>query len=754
MLANVKLGSEGGHLECGGGVKRRRRFRMRRRRAAGPGAQASSLCGRQASRLPRSRTTGKMPVVRTAGTAVLRPAAALRALPKRRRRCALPPHSKTPRARRWNSARVSLHSRRVGKIPEETIEQIAAANDIVEVIGGYFPLKRAGGTFKALCPFHHEKTPSFTVNPHRQMFKCFGCGKGGSVFRFVMDYENVDFPTAARRLAERAGIKIVEEQLSAEDEKRHTMRQRLLALHQQAAEWFHRNLLKSADAQPARDYLKKRGLTREVAASWKIGYAPDSWDACGNWAREQGFSAEELIASGLVKVKDTDDATAISPKSAAEPGETGRQTFSESKRPIRNPQFYDRFRNRVMFPICNDIGAGEVIAFSGRVLSADAKEAKYVNSPETILFTKGNVLFGLHKSKRALIDKSAAIVCEGQIDLITAFEAGVQNVIAPQGTAFTEKQARVLKRYVEEVILCFDADMAGQKATERSLAILLEADLNVRVAEMPEGDDPDSLIRGRGAEAFVAVVDAAKDFFDFQIERESHSPEFATPRGKMQFAKKMAGFVGLLGNPVLRESVVNKVCSRLEISPNDFRPMLGSQRPQQQRGDGVAPSEDAGETPAARSTPVKLNNTLTLLCQLALRHAPSREWLRAQAWRELLAREADAEILAKILEADLRPDDASSINTFTAGLSEAEESLISTLLMDKLPTNPDETLRDCWRTLESASIRRRKEALANRLKTPNLSFDEIIAIQKEIKGLQTSEEAASGRDRRPVERNT
>src|SRR5581483_7467521 len=278
-------------------------------------------------------------------------------------------------------------------IPNETIEQIAAANDIVDVIGAYFPLKRAGTVYKALCPFHQEKSPSFTVNPQRQIFKCFGCGAGGSVFRFVMSYENIDFPTAAKRLAERAGIQIVEEH------RRFKMRKRLLALHAQAADWFHQNLLDSDDAKRARNYLKGRGIRSEIAKAWRIGYAPDAWDALGNWARAEGFNADELIASGLVKLRD-------------------------EEKP--DGEFYDRFRDRVMFPICNDLG--EVIAFSGRVLQSDSQAAKYVNSPETMLFTKGNVLFGLHKSKRALVDKDSAIVLEGQLDLISAFESGVQNV--------------------------------------------------------------------------------------------------------------------------------------------------------------------------------------------------------------------------------------------------------------------------------------------------------------------------------------
>ena len=286
----------------------------------------------------------------------------------------------------------------MGFISEESIQRVADANDIVDVVGSYFPLKRAGTSFRALCPFHQEKSPSFHVNPSRQSYHCFGCGAGGGVLRFVMDYEHVDFPSAVRRLAQRANIPLVEEASTPEDERKHGLRKRLLALHAEAALWFHHNLLKSADGATARDYLKSRGLTSEIAKSWKLGYAPESWDALLNHLRDRKFSREEIEQSGLASSKDD------------RPG----------------AQLYSRFRNRVMFPIHNDYG--EVVAFSGRTLEADPKAAKYVNSPETPLFTKGRVLYGLDKTKRDLIEKNAAIVCEGQIDLISAFEAGVRTL--------------------------------------------------------------------------------------------------------------------------------------------------------------------------------------------------------------------------------------------------------------------------------------------------------------------------------------
>src|SRR5476651_716301 len=261
----------------------------------------------------------------------------------------------------------------MGTIPSQNIEQIAAANDIVEVIGSYFPLKRAGANFKALCPFHQEKTPSFTVSPQRQTFHCFGCGVGGSVFRFVMDYEHIDFPSSVRKLAARAGIPVIEERgASGEEDRQYEARRGLLKLHADAAEWFHENLMKKDFGKPARDYLKKRGIENKVAKDWQLGFAPDSWDAFVKWAQDRGYRRNQIVQSGLVKLRDED-------------------------RP--DGEFYDRFRARIMFPICNDVG--EVIAFSGRLLAKDAEGAKYLNSPETPLFRKGRVLFGLHKIGRA-----------------------------------------------------------------------------------------------------------------------------------------------------------------------------------------------------------------------------------------------------------------------------------------------------------------------------------------------------------------
>ena len=583
------------------------------------------------------------------------------------------------------------------QIPQEIIEQIAAANDIVEVIGGYFPLRRMGGTFKALCPFHNERTPSFNVNPHRQIFKCFGCGAGGSVFRFVMDYEHLDFVAAVRKLADKAGIKIPEAEMSQADYERADLRRRLLSLHAEAAEFFHQQLMRGNSADAAREYMKKRGLSAEVAKSWKIGFAPDSWDGLLSAMQAGGFSEMELKESGL---------------------------FSHGE---DSGKMYDRFRGRVMFPICND--TGEVIAFSGRVLFAEQSPAKYVNSPETPLFTKGNVLFGLNKSKRALIAAKQAIVCEGQVDLITAFEAGVQNVIAPQGTAFTDRQARILKRYVDEVVLCFDADAAGEKAAERSLPHLLAEGLLVRVMTLPQGEDPDSLIRTQGAEVFRERVAAAKDFFDHQIDRLTGTPDFATPRGKIAAARKLAELLAFIPDGIAREAVLNNAAMRLGASAQDLRVLI-KRAPQRAALDEENPEPE-------RAEPITLDATKEWLAHLALRSPAARMWLQAQGCdRVLNDGQPDSVLLLKILDADFRADEPASMNAWLATLEPGEESALSSALSRDVPPEARVVAEDCWHELERRVFLRKRQAIEAQLRAPGLAIEDMARLHSQVLDIQ------------------
>jgi DNA primase len=379
-----------------------------------------------------------------------------------------------------------------------------------------------------------------------------------------------------------------------------------------------------------------------------------------------------------------------------------------------------------MFPICNDVG--EVIAFSGRLLKDEEGAAKYLNSPETPLFRKGNVLFGLHKSKRALIEANCAIVCEGQLDLISLFEAGITNVVAPQGTAFTENQARILKRFADEVVLCFDSDAAGAKAAERSLDALLANDFIVRVVELPPGEDPDSLVRRDGKEQFEKRVANARDFFDYWIEREIANIDLTSMGAKIQAARNLAATVSRLHDPLLRGEVVNKASARLGVAPADFESLLAKHA----RVSGGSVNSSPTETRAAASP----SHDIAMLCLLALRDVDGRNFLHAQRWREILDQVPDTDILIRILESDLEPDDTASLNAFMATLSPEEERLISLWLMQKMPTTTETVVEKWWLGICRSAVHRRLETAKSQLKIPGLSAGEELNLQKQILDLQ------------------
>ena len=583
----------------------------------------------------------------------------------------------------------------MGLISEETIQSVTVASDIVDLIGSYFPLKRAGTSFRAVCPFHQEKTPSFHVNPARQSFHCFGCGAGGGVLRFVMDYEHVDFPSAVRRLAQRAGIPILEDAASAEDGQKQGQRQRLLAIHAEAAVWFHKALVKSPAGAQAREYLKSRGITSEVAKSWQLGYAPDSWDALLEHLRGCRFSDGEIMLSGLAS--------------------------SKEDRP--RDRIYSRFRHRVMFPIRNDYG--EVIAFSGRTLESDPKAAKYVNSPETALFTKGKVLYGLDKSKRDLIEKNTAIVCEGQLDLISAYEAGIRHVIAPQGTAFTSDQARLLRRYVETVLLCFDSDTAGKKATSSSLPSLLSQGLSVKVVVLPAGEDPDSLIRRNGAAAFLALVEKAADYFDHSLEEAVLSGELNTPAGKSKLVRHIAPPLALVQDAVLRESILGRISSRLSLPHAVIRSAM------------KAPSQDTGnegvvvplDEPVQKIT---LSAGMHMLCQIALASSEVREWLRAQA--PAASFEPGGALVDKLTHAEF--DGGTLPSSLLSTLSASEERTLSSLDTRRPMPAPLDRAKLTWQGLVIQQLTQKMEGLKSQLVDPSVPVGEREKIQKQILDLK------------------
>ena len=374
----------------------------------------------------------------------------------------------------------------------DTAQTVKQQADIVKVIEGYIRLRKAGAqNYTGLCPFHKEKSPSFSVHAVRQFYHCFGCGASGDVFSFVMKIENVPFPEAVRIVAAKCGIAMPKREFSSPEEAAEArLRGRLLDLHEAAAAWFEEQLA-GPEGAVAREYLSGRGLSPEGIKKFRVGYAPDSFHALRD--RLSGMAdAEALRASGLFSQKEQGDGT---------------------MGPI-----YDRFRKRVTFPICNE--SGRVIAFTARTLeTGDKAGAKYINSPETPLYTKGQVLFNLDKARTAIRQMGYALLVEGQMDCISVFLRGIQNVIATSGTAFTEQQVNLLKRHTTNILANFDPDAAGSNAAEKSISLLTEEGFTIRIVTLDDGLDPDRYIRERGVEAYTAALKGAKRQSDYLIER-------------------------------------------------------------------------------------------------------------------------------------------------------------------------------------------------------------------------------------------
>jgi len=596
-----------------------------------------------------------------------------------------------------------------GFLSPATREQIRAASDIVDVIGSYVPLKKAGANFTALCPFHKEKSPSFNVNPHKQIFHCFGCHKGGDVFTFVKEYENIGFMDAVRRLAERAKIPLEFENTPGAQESRH-LKDQLLDIHEQLTTRWQNCLANEAAGQLARDYLAKRGVSADAIKLFRIGAAPELWDDTVNWAKSKNFPLEIAEQAGLIIKKE----------------ETGRH--------------YDRFRGRLMFPICDE--QGRVVGFSGRVLSGDEKTAKYVNSPETPIFTKSKIFFGLDKSKRAILDAGYAIICEGQLDLIACFTNGVQNIVAPQGTAFTDQHARILKRYCNEVVLCFDSDNAGQNAIVRSLDHLLAADLAVRVAVVPAPHDPDSFIKANGGEAFRALVENAEGFFDYLLKRLLATNDASSDKGRLAILRGMAEALHKTGNSVLLDTHAQKTALRLGVAVDAVRKEFAKVKPQTAvvREDEPDDSILAGEAEA--EAPSRPSNLELHLLKILLLQDELVGWTAAHLdvnWivHPLIRQTVDARFAAGEHET------WHSLAEFLDGCESApQRSLITKAVADErsLP-NPQTQLADVTKKLRDQFLDRQIAALTQKISQPETADAQRLVWlheQQQLKQLKRS----------------
>ncbi|MDG0995251.1 MAG: DNA primase [Akkermansiaceae bacterium] len=599
----------------------------------------------------------------------------------------------------------------MGRIPEETIELILASTDIVDLIGSYIPLKRAGSNFKALCPFHNEKSPSFMVNPTRQSYHCFGCGEGGSAIGFVMAYENLPFPDAVKKLAARSGVIIQEETYDPEADKRKKKRSRLLELHNQWARYMHSLLLKSPDAQHAREYLKSRGYGKGMAERWVIGWMPSNPNVFLDWAREQSFSGRELCDSGLAALKDQNSARG---------------------------GIYVRFRDRLMFPIHNDYG--DIIAFSGRQLRDDPNTGKYINSPETILFKKSKVFFALDKARRSMTKDKFALLCEGQLDVIACHENGITSAIATQGTACTPDHARLLKRYTSDVVICFDADSAGFAAADKAFAILAPEGIHVRMVKMPQGEDPDSLIKGQSADAFRKLVDSAQEYFAVKLTHETSIRDLNSVRERAALANELAALIVHVGDKMTKEALINQVATRLGIGAEELRggviqaekdAIKTSFYEKRQR------SRDENTIPQ-KALPTEINGSVAGLCHLALTSQEAQDWLGEQleSLIEPLNSLAGGSILRNILQKSPDASKPSTAQAFIISMPEEDQIALRKIMESETPADALRAAEETTAMLVSTHFQNKEAAIRAKLAQPDLSPEHMIALMNEAKDLQ------------------
>lgn len=408
------------------------------------------------------------------------------------------------------------------------VDEVKSRLDIVQIIGKYVALKKAGRNLKGLCPFHSEKTPSFMVAPDRQVFHCFGCGKGGSAIDFVMEYEHIDFREALEELAEQVGVTLSHKVSTTPEEKR---KEKILEIHHLAGEYYHYLLTKHAIGEKAREYLKKRGVSEKIIETFGLGYSLSSWDGLSKFLRKKNYEMSLLVESGLI---------------------------------IDSPRGgYDRFRGRLMFPLRDH--RGQTIGFSGRLMDPDAKEAKYINSPETPIYIKGNMLFALDVTKGAIQKEQTAVVMEGEFDVLSSYQAGISNVVAIKGTALTEAQVNLLKRFTSKILFALDSDVAGDAASRRGIEIADRAGLEIHIASMPFGKDPDDVARSEPHLLKKAIAEA-QTIYDYYVTSALKRHDVATAYGKKNISQELYPVFARITNSVVQSHYIHRLSDILGVS--------------------------------------------------------------------------------------------------------------------------------------------------------------------------------------------
>jgi len=616
--------------------------------------------------------------------------------------------------------------------------------DIVRIVGEYITLRKAGAqNFSGLCPFHQEKTPSFSVHASRQFFHCFGCGASGDVFSFVQKIENITFPEAVRLIADKLKIPMPKMSFSSPEEERTAkLRGGLIDIHERACTFFQEQLRKP-EAAHAREYLSSRGITPEVITEFRMGFAPDSGFLLREALRNQ-YEEDVLRESGLFSWKQSSVASGqLSEDSSqlSEGGSASSKLTTDNRQLATAPDnrqpatIYSRFRNRVMFPICNE--TGKVIAFTGRTLSTDEKAGpKYLNSPETPIYSKSRVLFNLDKAKEAIRKLDYTILVEGQMDCITVYTAGFRNVIASSGTAFTELQARLMGRFSKNIVINFDPDTAGAAAAERSLALLVSEDFQIKVLTLEAGFDPDLYIRRKGAAAYGEALAHSQKYFDYLIERARSQFPVRTPEGKVKALNSLLPHVQRVPSRIVRDELANEISHRLGIESavlrQELRHAAGSRSSSRVSAPGGAALADAERV------------LIRALASRDLAHSPisnrdgqDLDFEPARQAHFALIRERihEGSVAEALIDALLLAQDQ-GLDPMSLPLDEADRNLLAGILMDEREELTPELLDSAIRSLRRRILRRQLDDLQQQLKDAERRQDPASAarlLQERVK---------------------
>ncbi|MFZ0296052.1 MAG: DNA primase [Candidatus Sulfotelmatobacter sp.] len=605
---------------------------------------------------------------------------------------------------------------------KETVKQQA---DIVRIIGDYIKLKKAGAqNFSGLCPFHGEKTPSFSVHATRQFYHCFGCGVSGDVFSFVQKIEKITFPEALRLVAQKLGIPLPKATYSSPTEaKEAKLRAQLLDIQERAAAFF-QECLKRPDGSRAREYLLGRGLNEETIAGFRIGYAPDS----GFLLRDRmaaEFSEDVLRESGLFSWKQAEGAPSSSARSlGGQGGDFDSSTPPEAGTQKPEARLYSKFRNRVMFPIAND--AGKIIAFTGRTLATDEKSGpKYLNSPETGIYSKGRVLFNLDHAKEAIRKLDYAILVEGQMDCISVYAAGFHNVIASSGTAFTEVQAKLLGRFSKNVVVNFDPDTAGAKATERTLGLLTEEEFQIKVLSLEQGFDPDLYIRRKGRDAYGEALRGSQKYFDYLIDRaRAHFP-VRSAEGKVKALNYLLPHIQRVPSRIIRDELSQEIAQKLGIDSAVLRQELRHVASERSAA-AVKARPEAQATDAERILIRALASARQMQPgeRLSARDGAEEEFDPARQAQYAFHREGLHRGLAteSLVEALLNAGPEMA-DVMEVPCSDSERRMLASILLKEDEELTAERLEGACRALRRIHLRRQQEQVQRELKKPGISDD-------------------------------